>query len=492
MTKSFKFPTPYTILMFVIILAVGLTYFLPSGGYDTLSYVSEKGIFELHSKGKISEIPATQEALSQRGIHIEIEKFKQGKIKKPVYIPGTYSQIENEKPGLKDILYAPIKGIYDSIEVIIFVLILGGFISVFNSGGTLNQGVGYLTYRLKGREGILIIIITSMIALGGTSFGLAEETFAFYPMLVPVFLAAGYDLMVPLAVIYLGTSVGTMIGTTNPFSVIIASDAAGIDWTTGIETRAIALFIFLFVSIFYIIHYAEKVKKNPELSLVKNAKLPEIFNQKPQVVERLDFKSKLLLFLFSLSFVLMILGVSLWGWWFLEMTALFLFFSVLINIFQGKSERDFVQNFISGAKDLLAVAFIIGIARGVTVILEQGKISDTILYHSQMLIEGMSAMVFLPVLALVFAILTIFIASSSGMATVTMPIIGGLAAAVGVEGYSVVNAYMVGMGLMSFVAPTGLLLPSLEIVNVSYKQWLKFVMPLVVMLMILSFVFFNV
>lgn len=487
--KSLKFPTPYTVLMLVIILASVLTYFLPAGKYETLEYNAEQKEF-IHKKGEeISNLPGTQQTLTEKGIGINIKKFEEGKIKKPISIPNTYQKSEPKIQGIQEIIFAPIKGIYEAIDVILFVLILGGFIGVFNSSGTLNEGVGYLAYRLKGKEGILIIMVSSLIALGGTSFGLAEETFAFYPILIPVFLAAGYDLLVPLAVIYIGSAVGTMASTVNPFAVIIASDAAGVDWTTGLESRLILLILGMILSITYIIRYAEKVKKNPECSLVYGTPLPQsISTEKSQEIQHLTWKSKSLLSVFGLSFVVMVIGVSQWGWWFQEMTALFLISSIIIAILQRTSEEKFIGHFVDGARDLLGVAFIIGIARGVTFILNDGQISDTILFYSSNLVEGMSPALFLIMLTLVFAVLTLFISSSSGMAVVTMPIMGSLAAVTGVEGQSVVNTYLIGMGLMSFIAPTGLILPSLAMVNLNYKQWLKFSMPLVIMLMILSII----
>ena len=256
--KKLKFPTPYTVLMLVIVLAASLTFLLPSGSYSTLQYNKQQDSFVIHTANNSYTVPATQEQLDGLGIHIQLSKFKDEKIKKPISIPNTYVQSVPHPQGAKSVLFAPIRGIYDSIEVILFVLILGGFIGVFNSSGALNMGVGYLAHRLKGREGILIILLTTLLALGGTSFGLAEETLAFYPMLVPIFLAAGYDLMVPLAVIYIGSNVGSMASTTNPFAVIIASDAAGVDWTSGLSIRVIALAVCVLISIIYIIRYAEK------------------------------------------------------------------------------------------------------------------------------------------------------------------------------------------------------------------------------------------
>lgn len=485
--KKIKFPTPYSVLMLVIILAALLTYFLPSGKYDTIEYNTNNKTFILKSSDKTQSLPGTQNTLSDKGINIDIKKFEEGKIKKPISIPNTYKQSKPQPQGISEIIFAPIKGIYEVIDVILFVLVLGGFIGVFNSSGTLNDGVGFLAHHLKGREGILIIVISSLIALGGTSFGLAEETLAFYPILVPVFLAAGYDVLVPLAVIYIGSSMGSMASTVNPFSVIIASDAVGVDWTSGLISRLILLVLGMTICITYIIHYAEKVKKNPEKSLVYGTILPKSFsNDTAQSVEKLKLSSKFLLAIFGLTFIVMIIGVSRWGWWFQEMTALFLVSSILIAVFQRLGESKFIEYFMLGAKDLLGVTFIIGIARGVTFILNDGQIADTILFYSSNLVEGMSPALFLCVLMVVYIILTLFIASSSGMAVVTMPIMGALATVIGVEGQSVVNAYIIGMGLMSFIAPTGLILPSLAMVNLNYNRWLKFSFPLIIMLTILS------
>ena len=462
--KSIKFPTPYSVLMIVIIASAILTYFLPSGKYDTLEYNDLHKEFIIKSNNKEERLPATQ-------------KFEEGKIKKPISIPNTYQQGGSKQQGISEVIFAPIKGIYEAIDIILFVLILGGFIGIFNSSGTLNEGVGYLAYRLKGREGILIIMVSVLIALGGTSFGLAEETFAFYPILIPVFLSAGY----------VSSAVGTMASTINPFAVIIASDSVGVDWTTGIESRLILLIISLTVSIIYIIRYAEKVRKNPKESFVYGTEIPSsLSSKKLQEIQYLNWKSKCLLTVFGLSFVIMIIGVSQWGWWFQEMTALFFISSIFIAILQQTSEEKFIEHFINGAKDLLGVAFIIGIARGVTFILNDGQISDTILFYSSNLIDGMSPSIFLIILTFIFAILSLFISSSSGMAVVTMPIIGSLASVIGVNGESVVNAYLIGMGLMGFITPTGLILPSLAMVNLNYKQWLKFSLPLVIILTIIS------
>ena len=322
--KKLKFPTPYTVLVIVMCLAAALTYLLPAGGYDTLWYDKDKDVFVIQSADKTQEVAATKEALTSRNISIGLEKFKEQKIKNPISVPNTYKQREATPQGFLEILFAPIKGIYETVSLILFVLFIGGFIGVFNSSGALNEGVGYLAHRFKGKEGILIIVLSTLMALGGTSFGLAEETLAFYPMLVPIFLAAGYDLLVPLAVIYIGANIGSMASTTNPFAVIIASDAAGVDWTSGLTIRAIALVLCLVISIIYIIRYAEKVRKHPEKSLVYGVALPEIYaTNTAEATTKLKTSTKIQLFIFALTFIVMIIGVSQWGWWFQDDRSLF-------------------------------------------------------------------------------------------------------------------------------------------------------------------------
>jgi len=490
MKISIKFPSPYSVLMIAIVLSAIATWLLPAGNYNTLHYEKSSNEFIINSGENQQRITASQKILDEKNIVISLDKFKEGKIKKPISIPGTYKKVEAKPQGFFEILFAPIKGIYEAIEVILFVLIIGGFIGVFNNTGAFNDGVGFLAQKLKGRESILIIIVTTLIALGGTTFGLAEETLAFYPILVPVFLAAGYDLVVPVAVIYTGSSIGTMASTVNPFSTIIASDAAGVNWTVGIYSRLAMLVLGLTVCIWYIIRYANKIKKDQTKSLLYNTK----FNNPFQLISegstdsKLKLGTKILLGLFAFTFIVMIYGVSVLGWWFQEMTALFLVAAVLIGVLQKVGEQNFIKEFINGAKDLLGVSFIIGIARGVTFVLNEGQISDTILFYATNLVEGMPPTLFLPILMIVFFVLTIFISSSSGMAVVTMPIMSSLAPVVGVPPEEIVNTYLFGMGLMSFITPTGLILPSLAMVNVNYNIWLKFIWPLLIILGLISFI----
>jgi uncharacterized ion transporter superfamily protein YfcC len=369
--------------------------------------------------------------------------------------------------------------------------------NIFNQSGAMIRGLQSLSHTMKGKEAWLIIILTFLFSFAGSSYGMAEEALVFYPVMVPLFLAAGYDLLVPVAVIFAGTQLGTLSSFSNPFSAIIASNAAGVNWADGIYERILMFVISTAITTWYIVRYANKVKKDPSASIVFKVDGP-VKSLYPSIedtgdaVPALDTKTKLLLLLFLATFLMMIGGVIFLEWWLLEMSALFLGSAVLLAIILKTNERDFITQFVSGAADLLSVAFIVGVARGVTIILNNGNISDSILFYSAKLTSGMPPALFIVILLGLYMLFTLFISSSSGMAVLTMPIIGALAIIVNVPGREIVNSYLFGMGIMGFITPTGLILPSLALVNVSLKAWLKFMYPLMVMLILLCAIFLIV
>jgi len=488
-------------MLIVLILVMGLTYIVPSGKYATLSYNSDSNLLEVISpNGDTTNYDATQDTLDELGLKIDLEKFTNGSIRKPVGIPNTYETVETEEKtfikSIVELLNAPIQGIYEGVDIIAFILVLGGLIGIVNNTGAFSAGIGALSKKLKGKELWLIVIVTILIALGGTTFGLAEETIAFYPILIPIFLAAGYDALVGIAAIYLGSSMGTMASTVNPFSTIIASDTAGINWTSGILMRGSMLIIGTAICIFYTIRYAEKVKKDPTKSLIYSQKkeLEDHFlaNYDEENIPEFNFRRKLILVLFAGAFGVMIYGVSQLGWWFGEMTALFLGITIIMAFFAQLSEKDFVNEFVKGASDLLSVALLVGISRGITIIMNNGLISDSILYYTSNLVSGMNNIIFSTVIFIIYNVLGFFISSSSGLAVLSMPIMAPLADVVGVGRNVIVDAYQYGQGLINFITPTGLVLASLALVNVTYDKWLKFVMPLVGIIAVLSVVMLGI
>ena len=485
--NKISFPSAYAVLMLVIVLGAALTWMLPAGRYDLLRYDQAHRSFVAERATGEETLPSEQATLDRLGIQIRIENFEKGNIRKPVSIPGTYHAVTANRQGIIAILKAPVLGTYEAIDVILFVLVIGGFIGVFQKTGAFDAGLNALVSRLRGREAWLIVIVTTLISLGGTTFGMAEETLAFYPLLVPVFLAAGYDVMVSVAVIFIGTCVGTMASTVNPFAIIIASNAAGISWTSGLPGRVIMWTLATGVSVAYILRYAKRVQLDPTRSLTTgHSHLPAAEPDTIKSQRKLTPKLRLLLAVFALTFAVMIFGVSRLDWWFPEMTTLFFAAALAIGIIDRPGEKVFTETFIAGAQNLLGVGLIIGIARGATLILDKGEISGTILHYLSGRVEHVPGVAFIVGLFFVYTVLSIFIQSSSGMAVLTMPIMSALAGVAGVSREEIVNAYCYGTGVMSFIAPTGLVLPSLAMVNVRFDKWVRFTWPLMALLAALS------
>ena len=489
--KKLKFPSAQTILILIAFLVAGLTWLVPSGKYDSLAYEASSKSFQVVSLNESTKLRATQKTLDSLNIKIPIEKFTSGDIYKPIGIPNTYKELPSQPQGWAALAKSPIKGIIAAADIIFLILIIGGLIGVMNASGAFDAGIAWLSSVLKGREFILIILVTTLVAAGGTTFGLAEETMAFFPILIPVFIAAKYDALTGLACIFLGSAIGTMCSTINPFSTIIASDAAGINWTSGLQNRVIMLLMALTITIIYLLRYAKKVKADPTKSIVYDQKdeLEALFGVKADAnTIKFTNRLRLIVLVFSLCFIVMIIGVSLLDWWFVEMTTVFLVGAIIIGIIGQLKEHIFIETFAKGAADLLNVAFIVGIARGITILMDDGLISDTILYHASTITEGMSKGVFANMMLFIYAGLSFFIPSSSGMAVLTMPIMAPLADTVNVGRELIVDTYNYGMGLFYIINPTGLILAALAIVKIGFDRWLKFVTPLVVILTLVTMV----
>ncbi|HLA60347.1 MAG TPA: hypothetical protein VK622_16350, partial [Puia sp.] len=224
--------SPITVLMIITVLAAIATWLMPAGRYDKLSNKANDH-FVLTTENGTIDIPFSQKTLDSLHILIGLEKFRNGSIQKPVSVPGSYHRVAQNREGPLGVLQAPIKGMYEAVDIFLFIVLLGSFINIFQESGALVSGLSYLSHRLKGKESWLIILLTFLFSLGGSTYGMQEEALIFYPVITPIFLAAGYDLIIPAAVIYGGTQLGYLSSLTNPFSVILASNAAGVNWIDG-------------------------------------------------------------------------------------------------------------------------------------------------------------------------------------------------------------------------------------------------------------------
>lgn len=495
--KRFKphFPTAYTILFIITIIAVAATWLVPAGAYSKVSYLADTSELQIvEANGDVRTIPATQEAMDQdpelANLSVSVEQFTNGSITKAISIPGTYEAQPQNPAQATDITVAMAEGVVGGADVMVFILILGGLIGVVNLSGAFESGLLRLTKKTKGHEFLLVFIVALLMVLGGTSCGLEEEAVAFYPILVPIFLAMGFDSIVCVGAIFLASSMGTSFSTINPFSVVIASNAAGTTFTAGMEWRIAGCAVGAVVVIAYLWWYCRKIKANPAASYTYEDRehFARLFDPGSAAgdggAQDFNWRKKLILVLFVASFVVMVWGVMTFHWSFPQMGASFLAFAIVIMALSGKGEKRCLDAFVNGASSLVGVSLIIGLARGVNQILEQGLVSDTLLYWCSNAVAGMQGPLFIVMLMLVFFLLGFIVPSSSGLAVLAMPIFAPLADTVGIDRSVIVSAYNWGQYAMLYLAPTGLVMATLTMLDMKYTKWLKFVWPMVVFLLV--------
>jgi len=461
-----KFPTAFTILFILIGVVAVLTWVIPAGQY--------------------------QRAFNQA-------------LGKEAPVPGTFALIESKPQGFADVLMAPIAGLYDpasgaarAIDVALFVLIIGGFLLVVTRTGAIDAGIGWLMKKLKGREIWMIPILMTAFAAGGTSYGMAEESLAFYALVIPVMIRAGYDSLTGVAVIMLGAGIGTMGSTFNAFATVIASNAAGVPFTEGLVLRVVILALALLSAIAFVMRYAIRVKADPQKSLLFDQRDADIAHflkagdGDAAALPDLTRTRGLILALFGLTFGVMLWGVIAKGWWMGEMSALFLGMSILVWIVgwlspeTRMSEGQFVDTFVNGARDLLGVALIIGVARGIVVVMDAGGITDSILHSLEGVFGGLGQVAFINTMLAVETVLSVLVPSSSGLAVLTMPVLAPLGDFASVDRSLIVTAYQSANGWVNLFNPTfAVVMGGLAIGRVSYDRWLRFVWPLLLALFVL-------
>ena len=373
--------------------------------------------------------------------------------------------------------------------------------------GAIDAGIGKITTALKGKEKWMIAVLMIVFALGGTSYGMAEESLAFYGLIIAVMIAAGYDAMTGVAIVMLGAGIGVLASTVNPFATGIASGFAGISIADGLVSRIIILVVGTIIGIIFVSRYAAKVKNDPSKSLVYELKEENerrfLKGAAGEAMPEFDRRRKIILALFAIAFLIMIysvipwedLGISLptWWWWFGEFTALFLGFAILIGLVGGLNEAKISETFINGARDMLGVALVIGLARGISVIMTNGLIIDTILYWAESAVSGLGGVAFINLINLLYLPLGFLIPSSSGLATVSMPIMAPLADTAGVDRSLVVTAYQSASGSLNLVNPTfAVVMGGLALGRVRFDKWLRFTLPVLVILFVLSAVVLSI
>ena len=417
---------------------------------------------------------------------------------------------------VSDVVMAPIDGFASALGVSLFVLVLGGFLGVVMKTGSLNAGITAVVKKLNGKETWMIPILMFLISVGGTTYGMFEETIAFYALVISTMVAAGFDPLIAASTILLGSTAGTLGATVNPFSVSASVDALN---SVGIESNqtiiilvgGLSWILCYVVGVTYVLRYAHKVKGNKAASLLTAEEWAEVEKEyggekKPQADSVFTLRQKIVMVLFGLSFVVMIVGMVPWSsfgihlfdhtgfltrknlgdWYFSELTAWFLVMGIVIGIVYGLKEREIVNSFLTGAGDLIGVALVIAVSRGVSVIMSNTGLDMYILEKASEALQGTSSLLFTGCSYVVYLLLSVLIPSSSGLATVSMPIMGPLAQNLGLVPEIMVCVLSGSCALSNCISPTsGTLIGAISICRVEFSTWVRYIWkPLAAMLVV--------
>jgi uncharacterized ion transporter superfamily protein YfcC len=496
--KKFRFPTAFTVLAAVLLLVWVASFFVPAGAYKVDPETDGP------VPGTYRELPACSNV---EGDALCVETSFDQRLKQLwIAAPNGLYGVENDRGFVS----ADEQGfLYGSAMIFLFVLAVGAFITVTMKTGAIQTGIGRLALRFRHTGAALIAILMGVFALGGTSYGMWEETLGFFVLLVPLTLALGYDRMVAAAIIFLGAGSGVMGSTVNPFATGVASDAAGISLGEGIGARLGMWVVLVALAIGYVIRYASRVKADPSRSVVGIS--PTDARDAQGLIDdvpALSGRQKLVLVLFAGAFAVMIYGFIPWndlwqeGWgrdfplptfasfYFAEAAALFFVMAVVIGLLAKLGEEGTVNTIISGASDFLAAALIIVLARGITVVMKNTYMTDTVLHWMEDAVSGTSQGVF-GVLTLVVNIpIAFLVPSSSGHAALVMPILAPLADFASVARSVAVTAYQSASGLVNLVTPTSaVIMGGLALSKVGYDRYLKFVWPFLLAAFVVACIF---
>lgn len=449
--KQFKVPHVYAIIFALMVIFAVLTWIVPSGSYQRQEVngreVTVAGTYEQSEKTYIDE---------ETGDEVDLRQ------------------------GVFDVLQAPTRGIQEAIEVVAFILIVGGSFQVITKTGAITSGMGRVVRRFKNKDILIIPIAMVLFALGGTSFGMAEETLPFFAIFMPIMMAMGFDSMTAFMVVFVGARTGYIASTINPFNVLIAQGILGIQGNPQLWLRMIAWVVLTAVAITWVVLYARRVKKNPESSITFEddiAKKVEFAADESALDAEFTGRQKGVLAVFIAGMCLIIWGLVTQGWYMNEISA-------------GFSQDVIAQEFVAGIADFAFSAIVVGLARGILVIASDGMIIDTILNALATGLGGIPAVLFTTLLYAVENLLAILVPSSSGLAALTAPIFGPLTELMSLNPEAAVWALSMGSATMSLICPTSaILVAGLGVCRIKLGQWWKTVWKFFLVVSLINIVF---
>lgn len=422
---------------------------------------------------------------------------------------------------LYQILIAPILGFENAIDVCIFVMILGGFLAVVARTKALETGIKILVKKLKGKEYLLILLLMFIFSILGTTYGFLEESVGFYVLIAATMYAAGLDPLVGVATILLGAGSGVLGSTINPFATGVALSAmkdAGIEYNQGtvLLIATVLWLTTLAVSAFFVVRYAKKVQRDKGstfLSLREQAIVTKSYGKYLEKTEddiRLTTRQIITLIIFAITFLVMIIGFVPWGefnitffdswtgwltgeslgnWWFFESALWFLISAILIAIVNGFGEHGFIDAFIDGADDMIGVVLVIAVARGASVLMASTYLDNYIIHNATDFLATLPEYLFVPLNYFLHIFLSVLVPSSSGLATLSTPIVAPVAANLGYSTEVAAMTIVASNGLVNLITPTcGAIMGGLALAKIDYSTWLKWALKVVVVIVVINII----
>lgn len=469
-SRSIKIPHVFVLLAGVILFCTLLSYVVPSGTY-------QRKTITIGETAQTVVIPDSYEKLPK---HLSLKGM----------IIGDPTDQKACPVSLLGCLTAIPRGMLGRADIIFMLFIIGGVLGIFQRTGTITAVIQALFDRFSNSGPLLTIILMTVVGIGGSTFGMGEELIPLVPIFLIVSYKLGYDRIYGMSIVYLGALVGFAAATTNPFTVQIAQSIAEVPLGSGILFRIIFFIVIMVVAIGYVLLYGRRIKRDPSRSIIAGVH-PSISETG---LEKQPLKASHLLILSSsgLIFILILYAFQTKGWYLNEMSGGFLLMGVIAILVSRLPLSEAMKSFVKGMEEMIVAALVVGFANGIRVVLEEGQILDTIIYSSAGLLSKTSNLVAVEGMLVFQSILNFFIPSGSGQAAVTMPLMAPLADVLGVTRQAAVFAFTCGDGFSNIIIPTSpILMAMLSIAKIPYEKWLRFIMPLFLILILLAAIFLG-
>ncbi len=401
---------------------------------------------------------------------------------------NSFKYIEQSPVSFFDFFKSIPNGLQSASMLIIMIILTGGSIRIFDGTGAIKAAI----FRLKdiiGEDKSSIILVAMVLFFGslGAFPSMLEGAIPFAPLCIGISLALGYDALVGIFVSLAAIVAGWSAGVTNPWTTGIGQNIAELPLFSGIGFRMVVFVVFMAISIFYILRYAAKIKKNPESSLVHGMSIEHLVGNGLEDKPEFTIRLKLVLLTFALTILTLVYGTLNWKWGIPEMSAAYVIGSIIGGIIAGYDANKIVNEMLEGGKAIFTGAMAIGLARAISVIMDQGNITDTIVHSLASLLQGQSPTFNAIGMFILQSLLNFFIPSGSGQALVTLPIIIPVADLIGLNRQIAILAFQFGDGLSNLCYPTvGALIAFLAYTKISYTKWIKFIMPYIIIIWIAS------